>query len=156
MNHLNLRTNQIAILLVNILVLCLWGFAGIGKIVRGFEVPSWFIDTFKDSMLASFPGHGISYYSIVFAEITAFVLAVVSLFRLEFIKPQLPFLRLTLLLSIANFLMLEFGVLLIGDSAGQPRLFNYFVLCLIMYAFLDRHENVIRIANPKGLKTEHP
>src|SRR4051812_35253651 len=122
MKQLDTRTNQITVLLINILIICLWGFAGIGKIAGGLEVPSWFVDTFKNSLLASFPGYEISYYSIVFAEITAFTLALLSLFRLEFTKVRLPFLRLSLVLSVANFLMLEFGVLLIRDSASQPRL----------------------------------
>ncbi len=43
-------------------------------------------------------------------------------------------------MGVVNFLMLEFGVLVASDMKGQERLFNYFVLSLVIYLFLDRYE----------------
>lgn len=132
------KANQLVVLVVNLLVLELWGFASIGKIHSG--VPNWFIELFKNTHFEMIPGLSASFWMIVAAEFTAFFLALISLLRMEFLKDRLPFLRAALLMGVVNFLMLEFGVLVASDMKGQERLFNYFVLSLVIYLFLDRYE----------------
>lgn len=138
MSKFDRATNNSVVLLVTLLVLLVWGFAAFNKMNEG--VPQWFIDLFKNTLLAKMPGLSASFWFVTTIEATGCALALCSLVRLEFLKPRLPLLRLALLTSIGIFLALEFGTLLAGDLAGQERLFNYFVLNVVMYVFVDRHE----------------
>ncbi len=64
------KANQLVVLVVNLLVLELWGFASIGKIHSG--VPNWFIELFKNTHFEMIPGLSASFWMIVAAEFTAF------------------------------------------------------------------------------------
>ncbi len=139
------KLDQIICLFINIMVLCLWGFAGFGKVIEG--VPSWFNDLFQHTFLATFPGLALSFWFITLLELIGFFLALISLIRREFLKKQLSYLRLCLAHTVFVFLTLEFGVLLANDLPGQERLFNYFVLSLVLYLTVTRHESLQKSKN---------
>lgn len=134
----SLKSNQLAVFFVQTVLLQLWGFASLHKILGGY--PEWFTKTFATTVFNMFPGLTVSYWLITAAELLAFALTVVSFFRLEFTKRNVPFLRASLVVSLANFSILLFGMNIAGNGDAQNNLFTYFVLCLVMYIFVDRKE----------------
>ena len=111
------------LLAINIFFLLLWGFAGISKVLSGY--PDWFPQKFGSTFMATFPGLKATYWTLAAAELAAFSLAVVALFRLEFLREPLWLSRM-LAWSLFVFIMLAFGLWLTQDPVGGFQQFCYF------------------------------
>ena len=124
-----------ALLAINLLFLMVWGFAGIGKVVSGY--PAWFGDKFGKTLLATFPGLTLSYWSLAAAEILAFALAACALLGGEFLGRRAPT-KLTWMLvwSLFVFLQLSFGLWLTSDFTGGAQMFAYFAGTLVSLHFV--------------------
>jgi hypothetical protein len=127
-------TRSAALLAINLLFLMLWGFAGIGKVIDG--VPAWFDGKFGKTFLAAFPGLTATFWLLTLSELLAFVLAVVALVRIEFLR-QRPALFLcgTLVWSLFVFLQLGFGQWLTKEFNGAFQQFVYFAGTLVALHF---------------------
>ncbi len=123
-----------ALLAINLLFLMVWGFAGIGKLKEG--VPPWFDGKFGRTFLASFPGLTATFWLLAISELLAFVLAVLALVRIEFLR-QRPamFLCAALVWSLFVFLQLGFGQWLTGEYSGAFQQFMYFAGTLLALRF---------------------
>jgi hypothetical protein len=111
------------LLAINIFFLLLWGFAGIGKVLSGY--PDWFPSKFGPTFMATFPGLKATYWTLTAAELAAFALGVIALFRLEFLREPLWLSRM-LAWSLFVFIMLAFGLWLTQDPVGGFQQFCYF------------------------------
>lgn len=119
-----------ALLAINLLFLMVWGFTGLGKVHGG--VPSWFGDKFGATFLARFPGLTVSFWLLAAAEVLAFALALVALFRGEFLGRRQPtWLTVMLVWSLFVFVQLGFGQWLTAEYNGTFQLFAYFGVTLL-------------------------
>ncbi|MBL9166789.1 MAG: hypothetical protein JNN07_03540 [Verrucomicrobiales bacterium] len=124
-----------ALLAINLLILMVWGFAGIDKLRSG--VPSWFDGKFGPTFLASFPGLTATFWLLTASELAAFLLAAIALGRGEFIRRSTPiWLLATLVWSLFVFLQLALGQWLTADYNGTFQMFTYFGLTLLMLHFV--------------------
>ncbi len=113
------------LLAINLLLLMIWGFAGISKVQDG--MPSWFDDKFGKTFLGTFPGLKATFWILTVSELVAFALAIVSLVRIEFLRQRPPtFLAATAVWSLFVFLQLGFGQWLTGEFSGAFQQFMYF------------------------------
>lgn len=123
-----------ALLAINLMLLMVWGFAGIDKLRSG--IPAWFDDKFGATFLASFPGLSATFWLLTAAELAAFLLAGIALFRGEFIRRSTPiWLMSTLVWSLFVFLQLALGQWLTADFNGTFQMFVYFGITLLMLQF---------------------
>src|SRR5688572_3257776 len=93
-----------SLLAINLLFLMVWGFTGLGKILSG--VPSWFPDKFGPTFLARFPGLTATFWILAASEMLGFALAIVALFRGEFLAGRSPT-WLALMLSWSLFVFIQ-------------------------------------------------
>lgn len=118
--------------LIGLLLVLTWGFGGVAKLMAG-GVPEWFSKSFGASLLATFPGLTVSFYSIAVLETLAAVIALGSLLRGEWARDARPtLLYAAVCLSLGLFVQLSFGKQLLGDFAGTHDLYMYFAGTLIM------------------------
>lgn len=114
-----------------------WGFTGVGKLLNG--IPPWFSDKFGATILGRFPGLTASFWLLATAELLAFALALVSLFRGEFLGLRPPtWLTSMLVWSLFVFIQLGFGQWLTAEYNGTFQLFAYFGVTLIALQFVGR------------------
>lgn len=124
------------LLAINILFLIIWGFAGIGKLMSG--MPGYFPEKFGGTFMAKFPGLAATFWTLAFAEVSAFALALIALVRMEFLRDPLWLARM-LTWSLFVFLMLAFGQWLTNEFAGAFQQFCYFSGTLFaLYFALNR------------------
>jgi hypothetical protein len=124
-----------ALLAINLLYLMVWGFPGIGKLLNG--PPSWFPEKFGGTILASFPGLTATFWLLALAETATFVLAAVSLVRLEFLAARPPrWLPAMLVCSLFVFFFLGFGQWLTSDFTATFQLFMYFCGTVVVLQFV--------------------
>lgn len=122
-------------LAINLLMLMVWGFAGIDKLRSG--IPSWFDGKFGPTFLARFPGLTMTFWLLTAAELAAFLLAAIALGRGEFIRRCTPiWLMSTLVWSLFVFLQLALGQWLTADYNGAFQMFTYFGMTLLMLHFV--------------------
>lgn len=125
-----------ALLAINLLLLMVWGFAGLGKLASG--EPPWFADKFGKTMLASFPGLTASFWLLTIAEVLAFGLAAVAILRVEFLERRAPlFLPAALVWSLFVFVQLGFGQWLTAEYNATHQLFMYFSGILVALYFVS-------------------
>lgn len=123
-----------ALLAINLLFLMVWGFASIDKLIHG--VPPWFDGKFGKTFLAAFPGLTATFWLLAFSELLAFVLSIVALVRIEFLRERAAlFLNGTLVWSLFVFLQLGFGLWLTADFNGAFQQFMYFSGALVALHF---------------------
>src|SRR5215212_1328821 len=97
-----------SLLAINLLFLTIWGFAAVGKVLEG--VPPYFRDKFAKTFLATFPGVGVSFWTLAILEGLTAGLAGLALVRGEFLERRgLLFLPTMLVGSLFVFLQLGFG-----------------------------------------------
>ena len=136
-------------LAITLLMLATWCLAGPPKFVGG-GVPAWFVDSFGKSMLGTFPGMTVSYYSIAVLETLAGLGALVALLRGEVFRQQrAAWLEGTLVLSLLVFAQLGFGQRLVGDFDKAAMLFNYFTgtaVCLVLLRTLGGNPGSEKVA----------
>ncbi len=118
------------LLAINLLLLMIWGFAGISKVQDG--MPPWFGDKFGKTFFATFPGLPATFWILTISELAAFALAVAALVRIEFLRQRPPtFLAATAVWSLFVFLQLGFGQWLTGEFSGAFQQFMYFCGTLV-------------------------
>lgn len=134
MNFTLLRSVSFAI--ITLMFIVVWALPGFGKLAGG-GVPEWFAGKFAETFLATFPGLTISFYSIVILECLAALLAIISLFKGEWLRSKAPFfLQSCLLLSMLLFIQLLFGQSLLREFDSVAKLFGYFSGTLIALAYV--------------------
>lgn len=130
MSHVASILRPATLLAINLLLLMIWGFAGISKLQEG--MPSWFDDKFGKTFLGTFPGLKATFWILTLSELAAFVLAIVALVRIEFLRQRPPtFLAAAAAWSLFVFLQLGFGQWLTGDFNGGFQQFMYFCGTLV-------------------------
>ena len=130
-------TRPAALLAINLLFLMVWGFTGIGKLVSGY--PTWFEEVFGKTPLAAVPGLRASFYLLALVEVSAFLLALGALARLEFLgRKPLLLLPAMLVLGLFIFIMLGLGKWLTQEYTGTFQLFTYFCGNLLALFYLER------------------
>src|SRR4026208_1591073 len=106
-----------ALLAINLMFSMVWGFAGLGKLMKG--MPSWFDSKFGSTILAKFPGLTATFWLLTASELLALSLAVSALVRGEFVGRFRPtFLGAMLVWSLFVFVQLSFGQWLTSDFNG--------------------------------------
>lgn len=126
-------------LAINLMMLIVWGFAGIGKVLAG--QPDWFEGKFGGTFLARFPGLGATFWLLVVGELLAFGLALVALLRGEFLPGRQPrFLTLNLVWSLFVFVQLGFGQWLTAEFQGAFQQFLYFSGTLVALHWVGQTE----------------
>jgi hypothetical protein len=124
-----------ALLAINLLFLMVWGFTGLGKVLKG--MPSWFDSKFDQTILEKFPGLPASFWLLAGAETLAFLLGAIALLRFEFLGRSRPtFLTLMLVWSLFVFVGLGFGQWLTSDFNGTFQLFTFFAGTLLALHFV--------------------
>lgn len=137
MNAIVSKQKEAVLLLITLFVIHTWGFPGFSKLSIIQEgVPSWFAEMFSRTFLASFPGLSLSYWFVMVGEVTACVLAVISLVTMEFWRGRSCFLRSAIVLSLFNFFMLGFGHGVAKSNEGMMHLFFYFVLTIVLLNYV--------------------
>ena len=125
MPHIASILRPATLLAINFLLLMIWGFAGLSKVQDG--IPSWFDGKFGKTFFAAFPGLPATFWILTISELAAFVLAIVALIRIEFLRQRPPtFLAATAVWSLFVFLQLGFGQWLTGEFNGAFQQFMYF------------------------------
>lgn len=125
MSHVASILRPATLLAINLLLLMIWGFAGLSKVRDG--MPSWFDDKFGKTFFATFPGLPATFWILTISELVAFALTIVALVRIEFLRQRPPtFLAATAVWSLFVFLQLGFGQWLTGEFSGAFQQFMYF------------------------------
>jgi hypothetical protein len=122
----------------------MFALASFGKLTQS-QVPLWFHDQFKATILASTPGMlTFSFYMIGILEAVACAGFLASLARLEFVenKPK-TYLKASLLFSAFVFGALSFGLRLSNDFNTASQVFIYFAVSFILYRLLARDEIIL-------------
>lgn len=123
-------------LAVNLLYLMVWSFAAAGKLREG--MPPWFADKFGGTMLRTFPGLSVAFWTVTLGEAAAAALALAALVRLECLGRRAgTCLQATLVGSLYLFLMLGFGLWLTADFNGGFQHFVYFACTLVALRAVD-------------------
>jgi hypothetical protein len=124
------------LLAINLLLLMIWGFAGLGKLRDG--MPAWFDGKFGKTFLATVPGLPATFWILTISEVLAFALALAALVRIEFLR-QRPanVLSAAAVWSLFVFLQLGFGQWLTGEFNGAFQQFMYFCGTLLALQFVQ-------------------
>jgi hypothetical protein len=134
------RTNLMSLmrLAVTLLILITFGLASFGKWMDG-TAPQWFIDQFSKTWMGSMPQTSM-YLGIAIIEGLLAVGALVSLVKLEWLRPPAEILRWTLVGALFMFIMLGFGARLSGQYTDAASHFMYFSGTLLMLFVIDRDD----------------
>ena len=125
MSHVASILRPATLLAINLLLLMIWGFAGLSKVRDG--MPSGFDGRFGKPFFATFPGLPATFWILTISELVAFALTIVALVRIEFLRQRPPtFLAATAVWSLFVFLQLGFGQWLTGEFSGAFQQFMYF------------------------------
>ncbi len=128
-------------LAITLLLLVVWGTAGIGKVQEGY--PAWFNEKFGATFLASFPGLPATYWILTACELLAALLTLGSLVRLEFLARRPPVLLLAALTtSLFIFVELSLGQWLTREYQATFQLFTYFCGTLLMWRVVAGDDSV--------------
>jgi hypothetical protein len=124
-------TSDLKYIAVQALFLATFGLASLVKWKAG-GIPDGFVNQFGDTWLNSLPGGlFIPYYTIALTETLAFVLFILSVCKIEWIKSSdKMYLRLGLIISLFIFVILAYGLRLVGEFGGTANAFFYFGVTL--------------------------
>lgn len=146
MNYAASIVRPAVLLAINLLLLMIWGFAGWSKLRDG--MPSWFDDKFGKTFLATFPGLSATFWILTVSEVVAFVLGLVALLRLEFLRQgTATLLLLAVVWSLFVFLQLGFGQWMTGEFNGAFQQFMYF--CGTLVALQHAQSSPTRLSKEK-------
>lgn len=128
----NTRLTDLKFIAIQFLLLATFGLASLSKWREG-GVPDHFYNQFGETWLSMLPGGLIiPFYSIAITETAVVVLVLISLFRAEWLQQSKKlFLRSALVLTLFIFVMLGYGLRLIGEFGGTANLYFYFGCTLI-------------------------
>lgn len=137
------RINDLKFLAIQLLIAVTFGLAAMGKWFPP-GIPDHFKSQFGDTWLASLPGElFIAYYSIAVLEAIAFFLAMASIFKLEWISEnRKTLLKACLVTSLFIFVILAYGLRLIGEFQGTANAFFYFGTTLVALFIVEREERL--------------
>jgi len=108
------------------------GLPGFSKIFHHEMVLPKYVGMFENTLIGSFPGVSPAIYLLGLMEIGVPILILISAARLEFLsaKPKL-WLEAALILTLATFAALGFGLRLIQNNDGAASLYFYFGATLV-------------------------
>ncbi|WP_312313829.1 hypothetical protein [Empedobacter brevis] len=130
---------KIKILPIYFMLFYTMGFPGWQKIMNSVEVMGRYTDLFHDSFLSNLPG-GIEpfIYLLGVLELSVAIMLILSLIKREFLlSKSTQFLDLSLLVSVATFIMLSFGLGFIFNYPGATNLVFYAIFTLGLYAYIS-------------------
>ena len=134
------RTNLMGLmrLAITLLILITFGLASFGKWMDG-GAPQWFIDQFSKTPMGSLPQTPL-YLGIATIEGLVAIGALVSLVKMEWLRPPAEILRWTLVGALFLFVMLGCGARLSGHYEDAASHFMYFSGTLLMFFVIDRDD----------------
>lgn len=137
-------TDGLKFLAIQLLIMATFGLAAVAKWFPP-GIPENFINQFGDTWLGSLPGGlFIPYYTIAVTEATAFFLALISFFRLEWIRGNPKyFLKLSLILCLFIFVILAYGLRLTGEFQGTANTFFYFGVTLFALYLTEKEDKMV-------------
>jgi len=122
---------------IYLLVGVLFFYAGKEKIFDGLGAPAGIDKQFSGTFLETIPGVDAAWTILGILEFAIFVLAVVSLIRLEFLPARRkPFLLSALALAIFTFSILAIGQNVVGENTGVAELFLYAGATGVLFALV--------------------
>lgn len=124
-------TSDYKYIAIQLLFLVTFGLTSLSKWIPG-GVPEGFLERFGDTWMNLLPGGlAVPFYTIAVTETVAFVFFILSFFRLEWLKSSdKMYMRLGLILSLFIFVILTYGLRLVGDHGGAANTFFYFGVTL--------------------------
>lgn len=136
------RVEDLKFIAVQALFLVTFGLASLSKWKEG-GIPDGFADQFGDTWLASLPGElAIPFYTIALMETFAFAMFILSVFRMEWQKESdKMYMRLGLILSLFIFVILSYGLRLVGEFGGTANTFFYFGVTLFALYVTEKSQN---------------
>ncbi len=130
-----MRLNINRIFLVQLLYLSLAGTTALQKIIP-FEIPTWFISKFQNSIGLIPFGIEISFIIITLLESAIASIILISIVKKEYqSENDKSFLKLALELSLILFLILFFGSFLTMNYENGALDFIYFIGTIYLYGF---------------------
>jgi len=134
----DIRPMTMVRLAVTLLILTIFTLAAFDKWLE-WSAPQWFIDQFKDTWMGAFPQTPM-YLSIALLETVVAIGALVSLLRLEWLRPPGTIMLWTLVGVLFVFVMLGFGARVSAQFTDAATHFAYFAGTLIMFYVIDRDD----------------
>ncbi len=136
-------TANLKYIAIQALFLVTFGLASLGKWQAG-GVPDHFINQFGETWLASLPlGLALPFYTIAITETLAFVFFILSVFRVEWLNSSdKMYLRLGLILSLFIFVILSYGLRLVGEFGGTANTFFYFGVTLFALYLTEKESEM--------------
>jgi hypothetical protein len=137
-------TADLKFIAIQALFLATFGLASLAKWKTG-GVPDHFISQFGETWLVSLPlGLALSYYTIAVTETLAFVFFIFSVFRVEWVKKSdKMYMRLGLILSLFIFVILAYGLRLVGEFGGTANAFFYFGVTLFALYLTEKESGML-------------
>ncbi len=125
-------------LAITALFLATFGLASLNKWIP-FGIPDGFINDFGETWLGSLPGGLIlPYYTIAITETLVVVFFVMSLFKKEFlVGTEKKWMYAGLVMSLFVFVILSYGLRLIGNFGGTANTFFYFGATLVALLYVQ-------------------
>lgn len=136
-----LRLNDLKFLAIQLLIAVTFGLAAIAKWFPP-GIPEHFKNQFGDTWLASLPGDlFLPFYTIAVLEAAAFLLAVASIVKLEWLSENSKtLLKACLVVSLFIFVILAYGLRLVGEFQGTANAFFYFGATLVALFLVERED----------------
>lgn len=140
------KTTDLKYIAIQVLYLTTFGLASLAK-WRPIGIPEGFIDRFGETWLGTLPGGlFLPYYTIAVSETLIFAFFLLSIGRLEWVKSSdKMYLRLGLILSLFVFVILAFGLRLVGDFGGTANTFFYFGVTLFALYICEKDRSISQI-----------
>jgi hypothetical protein len=126
---------------IQALYLMTFGLASLSK-WKPDGVPEGFRKQFAETWLASLPG-GLAtpFYTLALAETVAFVLFILSVFKMEWVKTSdKMYMRWGLILSMMIFVGIGYGLRLTEEFGATANLFFYFGVTLFALILAEREK----------------
>ncbi len=124
---------------IQLLYIMTFGLASFSKWAES-EVPDHFIERFSGSMFDLFSGSLIvAFYTIAVSETIIFVLFLISVAKMEWLKEKRKvFMETGLVVSLFVFFLIGFGLRATADFDGAAKLFFYFGVTLVALFIVEK------------------
>lgn len=144
----NVLFNKIKILPIYMVLFYSMGFPGWQKIINPQEVMGKYVNMFSNTFLAKLPG-GVEpfIYFLGTLEIVVPIFLIISLIKKELSLEKPPvFFNIATLITIVTFIMLSFGLSVLGNYQGSTNLIFYAILTLGLHIYVSN--TAMKISNP--------
>lgn len=133
------QLSDLKFLFIQLILICTFGLAALAK-WEPLGVPGGFVDQFGETWLAALPGGlFIPYFTIAITETAAFFLALISVFKMEWLpSSKKRFLKYALTLSLLIFIILGYGLRLTESFGGAANAFFYFGVTLFALHLVEK------------------